>query len=211
MQRLGIVPDQRNMGKYQGDCVMNANVALDVDPRVAIFFDVQNLYFCTKAIKGEDSRINYAKLMEAAILGRNCIHASAYLMLQDEKTAGSFRSMLHHCGIDVKYKLMEIREKGERKFNISRWDIGLAIQLIKWAPKVETLILVSGDGVFVDVVQYIRAAFPVRVEVCGFMESTSFQLKNECDDFINLSSSKVPADVFMAKAEAEKTEAESEK
>lgn len=176
---------------------MNANVALDVDTRVAVFFDVQNLYFSTKKIRGESLRVNYPKLLEYVVFGRNCIHTSAFMMLAAKKDAGPFKSMLVHAGIDVKIKIMDFRERGGARFNAANWEIGLTIELIKWAPKVETLILVSGNGTYLDVLQYLRTAFPVRVEVCGFAESTSHNLMEEADDFINLSSAKIPPDLFI--------------
>ncbi|MBI2655551.1 NYN domain-containing protein, partial [Candidatus Woesearchaeota archaeon] len=66
------------------------------------------------------------------------------------------------------------------------WDIGLAMDTIELAPKLDTIVIVSGDGDYVPLVRHLRHALGCRIEVVAFGKSCSGALKDECDSFIDM-------------------------
>jgi len=67
------------------------------------------------------------------------------------------------------------------------WDVGLAVDAMKMAPKLDAVILVAGDGDFVPLVEYLQSTSGVQVEVVSFGKSASMKLKEQADDFLDLS------------------------
>jgi uncharacterized LabA/DUF88 family protein len=84
-------------------------------------------------------------------------------------------------------KDLQIFPDGSRKGD---WDVGIAIDAIKMAAKVDVIVLVSGDGDYVHLVEYLQNTFGCRVEVIAFAESASAKLLEKADDFMNLSENK---------------------
>ena len=66
------------------------------------------------------------------------------------------------------------------------WDVGLAVDAIKAGAKLDAIVLVTGDGDFVPLVEFLKVNFGCQVEVIAFGRSTSGQLKEAADDFIDL-------------------------
>ena len=61
----------------------------------------------------------------------------------------------------------------------------MAVDAIKLAPKLDAVILVTGDGDFVPLVEYLKMAV-AKLEVASFGKSTSARLIEVADDFIDL-------------------------
>ena len=148
--------------------------------RVAIFIDIQNLYHSAKNLYG--ARVNFRNLLLEAIENRQLIRAIAYVAKSDEPGEASFFDVLEKTGIEIRIKDLQVYPDGTKKGD---WDVGLAVDAIRVSQTVDVIILVSGDGDFVPLVEYLKA-LGKRVEVISFGRTTSYRLKEIVDDFYDL-------------------------
>ena len=151
------------------------------DQRVGIFIDTQNLYHCAKNIYG--AKVNFDQIVKDGLVGRQLIRALAYVITTESGDEKSFFEALSKMGIETKTKNLQIFSGGAKKAD---WDVGLAVDAIKMAPKLDSIILVSGDGDFVPLVEYLQVNEGCQVEVMSFGKATSAKLIEVCDDFIDL-------------------------
>jgi uncharacterized protein (TIGR00288 family) len=86
-------------------------------------------------------------------------------------------------GFEVKTKDLQIFVGGAKKGD---WDVGIAIDAISMAPKLDVVVLVTGDGDFIPLIEYLQF-LGQRVEVMAFSETASAKLKEAADDFFDLS------------------------
>lgn len=149
--------------------------------RVAIFIDVQNLYHSAKNLF--KARVNFKNVIEEGVAGRQLIRAFAYVV-KAEETPGeaAFFEALEHIGIELRMKEIQIYAGGFKKAD---WDVGMAVDAIRLAPGVDTIILVTGDGDFIPLVEYLQD-HGKQVEIMAFGKSASGKLREEADDFIDL-------------------------
>ena len=113
--------------------------------RVGVFVDVQNMFYSARKIK--NSRLDFAKLMKKAVRGRQLIRAITYVVDAPDVDQTNFSDMLKRNGYEVKSKTLRQRADGSSKAD---WDMGLAIDVISMAHKLDIVVLVSGDGDFSD-------------------------------------------------------------
>lgn len=144
--------------------------------RVAVFVDVQNMYHSAKKIYGRN--LSYAKLLDATVRGRTLTRALAYVIDRQGVDQQAFVDHLRHLGFHVRRKELIERPDGSRK---GSWDLGLALDALRVAPRVDVVVLVTGDGDFVPLAQAL-AAEGVAVEVACFRESASDSLVQIADD-----------------------------
>ncbi len=149
--------------------------------RVGVFIDTQNLYHCAKNLY--HARVNFGAIMKDALAGRNLIRARAYVVTTESGDEKNFFEALGKMGIEVKTKDLQIFAGGAKKAD---WDVGLAMDAVKLAPKLDSVIIVSGDGDFVPLVEYLQDHMGCQVEAISFGKSTSSKLKEAVDDFMNL-------------------------
>ncbi|MEA1929569.1 MAG: NYN domain-containing protein [Patescibacteria group bacterium] len=149
--------------------------------RVAVFIDTQNLYHCAKNLYG--ARVNFDAILKDAVADRNLVRAVAYMVTTESGEEKAFMEAMGKMGIEVKTKDLQIFPGGAKKAD---WDVGLAVDAIKIASKVDTIIIASGDGDFVPLVEYLKINSGNQVEVIAFGKSTSGKLKEATDDFIDL-------------------------
>lgn len=149
--------------------------------RVGIFIDTQNLYHSGKNLYR--SKVNFGQIVKEALAGRSLIRAVAYVITTESGEEKSFFDALAKMGIEAKTKDLQIFSGGAKKAD---WDVGLAVDAIKLAPKLDTVILVSGDGDFVPLVEYLKTNEGCQVEVVAFGKSSSARLIEVADDFIDL-------------------------
>jgi len=152
------------------------------EQRVGVFIDTQNLYHSAKNLYR--ARVNFGKVVEDALAGRQLIRAMAYVITTESGEERGFFEALEKMGIETKTKNLQIFFGGSKKGD---WDVGLAVDAIKMAPKLDTVILVSGDGDFVPLVEYLKINEGCQVEVIAFGKSASGKLIEVADDFIDLS------------------------
>lgn len=151
--------------------------------RVGVFVDVQNLYYSARNVY--KSKVDFRSILNEAIKGRSLIRAIAYVIRADVKDEENFFDALKNLGYEVKEKDLQVFYGGAKKGD---WDIGIAMDLIELAPKLDTVILVSGDGDFVPLVRHLKHALGCFVEVMAFGKSSSQKLIDEADLYIDLDS-----------------------
>ncbi|MES2953287.1 MAG: NYN domain-containing protein [Patescibacteria group bacterium] len=152
------------------------------DQRVGVFIDAQNLYHGAKNLF--NARVNFANLLKDAVAGRHLVRAIAYVITTESGEEKGFFEALEKIGIETKTKDLQIFYGGAKKAD---WDVGIAVDAIKLAPKLDVIILASGDGDYVPLVEYLKAQ--AQVEVLAFGKNTSGKLREVVDDFIDLGES----------------------
>lgn len=110
------------------------------EQRVGIFIDAQNLYHSAKNLY--HARVNFGAIVKDALAGRVLIRALAYVITTESGEEKGFFEALEKMGIETKTKNLQIFAGGAKKAD---WDVGLAVDAIKMAPKLDTVIIISGD------------------------------------------------------------------
>lgn len=151
------------------------------EQRVAVFIDTQNLYHSAKNIY--HARVNFGNVLKDAVAGRRLVRARAYAVTTETGEEKGFFEALSKIGIEMRLKELQVFSGGAKKAD---WDVGLAVDAITASPKVDTVILVTGDGDFVPLVQYLQMHAGCQVEVVSFGRSTSAKLKEAANDFLDL-------------------------
>jgi uncharacterized protein (TIGR00288 family) len=151
------------------------------DQRVGVLIDVQNMYHSAKNLY--QSRVNFREVLKTATAGRKLIRALAYVVTTETGEEKAFLEALAKAGIEVKSKELQIFPGGMKKAD---WDVGLAVDAIQLSDKMDAIVIVTGDGDFAPLVQYLKAKGQ-QVEVMAFEKSASSKLKEVVDDFIDLS------------------------
>ncbi|MBU1292489.1 NYN domain-containing protein [Patescibacteria group bacterium] len=149
--------------------------------RVGVFIDTQNLYHSAKHLY--KSRVNFAKVLEEAVGDRILVRAIAYVISTDSGEESAFFEALTKIGIETKVKGLQVFSDGAKKAD---WDVGLAIDAVKLAPKLDTVILATGDGDFVPLIEYLDMNQGCQVEVISFGKSSSQKLKEAAHAFTDM-------------------------
>jgi uncharacterized LabA/DUF88 family protein len=148
--------------------------------RVGVFIDTQNLYHSAKHLY--KSRVNFAKVLEEAVGDRVLVRAIAYVISTEGGDENAFFDALTKIGIETKVKGLQIFSDGAKKAD---WDVGIAIDAVKLSPKLDTVIIASGDGDFVPLIEYLDM-HGVQVEVISFGKSSSQKLKEAAHAFTDM-------------------------
>ncbi len=177
------------------------------EQRIGIFVDAQNLYHSAKNLY--HGRVNYQELLRHLGAGRKVIRMIAYVVRSEgieevgttpaqpprlrvhnpreggETVSGeaAFFEKLEESGLELRMKDIQIYHGGTKKAD---WDVGMAVDAIRMAPSLDVVILVTGDGDFVPLVDYLKWGLGKQVEVAAFGRSASLKLKEACDYFINI-------------------------
>lgn len=152
------------------------------DQRVGVFIDVQNLYYSAKNLHGK--KVNFGAIVKEAVAGRKLIRAIAYVVRTETQEEQPFFEALYNLGIETREKNLQIFASGLKKAD---WDVGIAVDAIRLAPSLDAVVIVSGDGDYLPLVEYLQKSSGKQVEVVSFRETTSSRLLEEADDFIDLS------------------------
>jgi len=155
------------------------------DQRVGVFIDVANMYHSAKNLYG--LRVNFAAVLKKAVQGRKLIRAIAYVVESHSDEERSFFGALDKQGFEVKIKQLQIFSTGMKKAD---WDVGVAIDAVKFADRLDSVILVSGDGDYMPLVLYLQENKGCMVELMAFGETTSSRLIEMVNDYTDLSSDK---------------------
>ncbi len=149
--------------------------------RVGIFIDTQNLYHSAKNLY--KAKVNFGQVVKEAVAGRQLIRAIAYVIRTESEEEKGFFDALNKLGIETKVKDIRIFAGGAKKAD---WDLGTVVDLVAMAQKLDTIILATGDGDFVPVVEYLKYAHGCQVEVIAFGKSSSGQLRDAADEFVDM-------------------------
>jgi uncharacterized LabA/DUF88 family protein len=164
------------------------------EQRVGVLVDIQNLYYSAKALYGK--KVNFQKILEEAVGDRKLIRAIAYGIKTVEGQEEKFFDALGKQGFEVKTKDLQLFPGGVKKGD---WDVGITVDAIKLSKSLDVIVLVSGDGDYIPLVQYLQSTSGCRVEGVAFGESTSAKLGEVLDDFIDLSDNKKKFLIYNSK------------
>jgi uncharacterized LabA/DUF88 family protein len=151
------------------------------EQRVGVFIDTQNVYHSARNLY--QARVNFGAVLKDAVAGRKLVRAVAYVITTEAGDEKNFFEALSKLGIETKTKDLQIFHGGAKKAD---WDVGLAVDAIKMANRLDSVVIVSGDGDFIPLVEYLQT-MGVQVEVVSFGKSTSGKLREVVDDFVDLS------------------------
>lgn len=151
--------------------------------RVGIFIDTFNLFHATK--ERFNAKIDYTKLFPVLAADRNVIIAKAYILAKDE-SAKKFECALRMAGFDTAIKDMVFKEYDSHSRNVINWNIGISLDMLSWASKLDTIVLASGGDVFSEVIERIKGKGSIRIEVACFERCTSQRLRSLADSFVEI-------------------------
>ena len=151
------------------------------DQRVAVLADAQNLYHSAHSLFSRN--VDYNELLGAAVGDRRLTRAIAYVIRADAPEEETFFEALEDIGFEAKIKDIKRFDDGTIKAD---WDVGMSLNAITLAKKVDTVVLCTGDGDFARLCWHLRHE-GVRVEVMGFGSSTSVELIDAADEFTDIS------------------------
>jgi uncharacterized LabA/DUF88 family protein len=150
------------------------------DQRVAILIDTQNLYHSAKNLY--KSKVNFAGVIKSALGGRKLVRALTYVVNTESGEELPFFEAMEKIGIEIKTKDLQIFYGGAKKAD---WDVGIAVDAIKLSSKVDAIVLATGDGDFIPLVEYLKSQ-GCQVEGITFGRSASARFKEVVDDFTDL-------------------------
>lgn len=149
--------------------------------KVGVFVDAQNMYHSAKHLY--KSRVDFGQILQQAINNRQLIRAFAYAIKTESGEEKAFLEALQKAGFELKVKDLQIFPGGMKKGD---WDVGIAIDAIILADKIDVAVLVEGDGDFVPLVEYLKVNKGVKVEVMAFGRSASAKLIQAANEFYDL-------------------------
>ena len=147
--------------------------------RVAVFVDVQNVYYTVKQIYG--CHFDYRAFWDQVTAGREVVRAFAYAIDRKDQKQIQFQQILGSIGFEVKLKPFIQRSDGSAKGD---WDVGITLDMIELANEIDVAVLVSGDGDFDLAVKKLRDAHGVEVEVYGARKLTAASLIQAATRFV---------------------------
>jgi uncharacterized LabA/DUF88 family protein len=150
------------------------------EQRVEVLIDVQNLYYSARNLYGE--KVNFAEVLKQAVGGRKFIRAFGYVVRTKTGEEKPFFDALTKLGIETRVRDLQEWYGGNKKAD---WDVGIVIDAIRTAPGVDVVVLCSGDGDFIPLVEYLKNAGK-RMEVVAFGKTTSSKLKEVVDEFTDM-------------------------
>jgi uncharacterized LabA/DUF88 family protein len=155
------------------------------EQRVAVFIDAQNLYHSAKNLYKRN--VNFGAILKEAVGGRRLIRAVAYVITSETGEEQGFFEALEKLGIETKTKDLQVFSGGAKKAD---WDVGIAVDAITVGPKVDAVVIASGDGDFVPLVEHLRTSSGCQVEAISFGKSSSGKLMESVDDFLDMDQEK---------------------
>jgi len=166
--------------------------------RVGVFIDVQNVYHSAKNLYR--ARVNFKELMRAIVGRRQLIRSVAYV-IKTESTPGeeSFFEALRKTGFDLRVKDLQIYPDGTKKGD---WDVGVAVDAMRMSPNLDVIVLVTGDGDFVPLVEYLKLGMGKEVEVVAFSRTASGKLREATDNFVEIEN--IPRVLLRIKSDRER-------
>lgn len=148
--------------------------------RVGLFVDVQNMYYSSKNLYSK--KVNFGELMKIGTNNRSLVRAIAYVIKADVDQEANFFGALQKQGYEVKSKDLQIFFGGAKKGD---WDVGIAMDVMRIAAKLDVVVLVSGDGDFKDLLEHVKS-LGCRAEVLAFGKTASSRIIEQADRFVDL-------------------------
>ncbi|MBM7061445.1 NYN domain-containing protein [Pseudomonas sp. UL073] len=147
--------------------------------RIAVFADVQNLYYTVRHAYA--CHLNYAALW--ADIGRDgqIVEAYAYAIDRGDAKQQQFQQILRKLGFTVRLKPFIQRSDGSAKGD---WDVGITIDVLDAAPRVDEVVLASGDGDFALLLDKVRGSHGIEATVYGVPSLTAQALVRSASRFV---------------------------
>ena len=161
-----------------------AYLARTFPQRLAIFIDVQNMFYSAKLL--HQSKVDYGRLLREITGTRHLVRAIAYIVQKPDVNQAGFHEALSRFGYELKIKELKIRPDPEGRSGSTAkgsWEVGMTIDALMMAPKIDTAALVTGDGDYVPLAEALRM-HGVRVEVVSFERSTAAELVRAADQYV---------------------------
>ncbi len=155
------------------------------EQRVGVLVDVSNMYHSAKNLYKRN--VNFGEVLKTAVAGRKLIRAIAYAIKTKSGEEEHFLEALVKQGFEVKVKDLQIFYSGMKKAD---WDVGITVDAIKLANNLDVVVLVTGDGDYLPLVEYLQHTKGCLVEVIAFQKTCSSKLMEAADDFIDISNYK---------------------
>ena len=152
---------------------------------MGVLVDVSNMYHSAKNLYKRN--VNFGEVLKTAVAGRKLIRAIAYAVKTKTGEEDSFLEALSKQGFEVKVKDLQIFFSGVKKAD---WDVGITVDAIKLANNLDVIVLVTGDGDYLPLVEYLQHTRGCLVEVVAFQKTCSSKLMEASDDFIDIGSYK---------------------
>ena len=149
--------------------------------KIAVFVDVQNIYYTTRFWYKRN--FDYNKFWFQITKKKFVVSAFAYAINKGDNKQNHFQNILKAIGFQVKLKPYILRSDGSSKGD---WDVGITIDMLKYAKIVDKVILASGDGDFDLLLKEIKTEYGTRSEVFGVENLTAESLIKECTKFTNI-------------------------
>ncbi len=146
---------------------------------VAIFVDVQNIYYTTRQAFAR--HFDYNAFWAEVTAGRTVVKAIAFATHRDDEKQKRFQNILRAIGFEVKLKPFIQRSDGSAKGD---WDVGIALDVLEYAAQADVVVLASGDGDFDLLVQKVRDKYRASVEVYGVEQLSAASLKRAASRFV---------------------------
>jgi uncharacterized LabA/DUF88 family protein len=150
------------------------------EQRVGFFVEIQNLYYTARNVY--NSRVNFNAVLKDAVGERPVVRAIAYGIKADMPDEGTFFEALKKVGFEVKLKELQSFYGGAKKGD---WDVGIVMDIIKLIPKLDVVVLASGDGDYIPLLEYLQMN-GTRVELVSFGKSTSGKMRELVDHYLDL-------------------------
>ena len=147
--------------------------------KIAVFVDVQNIYYTTR--QAYQRQFNYRKFWKELSEKGDIVKAVAYATYRSgDEGQLKFQNALKHIGFTMKLKPFIQRSDGSAKGD---WDVGITIDVLDAAPAVDSVVLLSGDGDFDQLLDKIIKDYQVSAEVYGVPSLTANSLLQSATDF----------------------------
>lgn len=153
---------------------------MKAEQRVGLFVDVQNFYYTARNVY--NARVNFTNILKDAVGDRPMVRAIAYGVKADMPEENTFFDALKKAGFEVKLKELQTFYGGAKKGD---WDVGIVMDIIKLIPKLDVVVLASGDGDYIPLLEYLQV-LGVRVELVSFGKSTSSKMRELVDYYLDL-------------------------
>lgn len=147
---------------------------------MAVLIDVQNLYYSARNLY--NAKVNFGAVLKTAVSQRNLIRAFAYVVRTKTREEKPFFEALIKLGIETRIRDLQEYYGGLKKAD---WDVGITVDAIRISASIDTIILASGDGDFLQLIEYLKNQGK-RVEVIAFGKSASSKLREAADEFIDI-------------------------
>ena len=150
------------------------------EQKVGVFIDIQNMYYSAKNLYG--AKVDFKKVLYHGVAGRKLIRAFAYVIKADVGAEKEFFGALEKIGFEVREKTLQVFYGGAKKGD---WDVGICMDVVRLIPKIDVMVLVSGDGDYVDLVEYARSQ-GVKTEIIAFGKTGSSKLFEASDSVVDM-------------------------